>query len=155
MDGDTFYSIGDLARRGGVGAVSWAGDAKQWQDSGGVAGAAAQRGSDVAVVPILPPVRPTRPNNTNQTSSHYAEALPIHPWASPSIRSKPRTTRYHAIAAQRTQVGDDPSAIFCNVKLSPAAELAPSQPAEDAADSGGSGTSCSSTTRSANRFISR
>ena len=34
-------------------AVSWAGDAKQWQDSSRVAGVAAQRGGDVAVT--VPP----------------------------------------------------------------------------------------------------
>jgi hypothetical protein len=28
---------------------SWAGDAEEWQDSGGVAGVAAQRGGDIAV----------------------------------------------------------------------------------------------------------
>jgi hypothetical protein len=39
-------------QRAGVSA-SWASDAQQWQDSGGVAGVAAQRGGDVAVT--VPP----------------------------------------------------------------------------------------------------
>jgi hypothetical protein len=33
---------------GGACAGSWAGDAKQWQDAGGVAGVVAQRGGEVA-----------------------------------------------------------------------------------------------------------
>ena len=59
---------------------SWARDAEQWRDSGGVAGVAAQRGGDVAVT--VPPQ--DADGEVAQQAGHGAGAVPLRTWEASS-----------------------------------------------------------------------